>query len=116
MPFSVAKKIIDYEMSLDTDKQVVEFDLFGGEPFLEFELIKQIAEYLENGNFNKDWIIFTTTNGTLVHGEIQEWLKTKPYFIKLIAAPITAKLLLRTITATVAQATIRTFGKLKYLQ
>ena len=81
MPFSVAKKIIDYEMSLDTDKQIIEFDLFGGEPFLEFELIKQITEYLENGDFNKDWIIFTTTNGTLVHGEIQEWLKTKPHFI-----------------------------------
>lgn len=42
-------------------------------------------------------------------------MKNKKYFIKLIAAPITAKLLLRTITATVVQATIRTLDKSEYM-
>lgn len=67
-------KIIDYEMSLE-DHVDVEFNLFGGEPFLQFELIKRTYEFLVSSNYEKGWSIGLITNGTLIHGEIQEWLK-----------------------------------------
>lgn len=75
MTFETAKKIIDYEFTHNDGYDEIEFDLFGGEPFLEFELIKKITEYIKSTTYNVPYIIFSTTNGTLVHGEIQDWLK-----------------------------------------
>lgn len=44
----------------------------GGEPFLNFQLIKNVVEkYIDD-----DRVFFTcSSNGTLVHGEIKEWIK-----------------------------------------
>lgn len=78
--FETAKSIIDKEFALD-DETPIEFDLFGGEPFLAFDLIKKIDAYLVENYYKRKWILFATTNGTLVHGEIQEWLKKRPYFV-----------------------------------
>lgn len=75
MDFAIAKQIIDKEFSDTTDVDEFEFDLFGGEPFLEFDMIKQITEYICEKKQNIPCTIFATTNGTLVHGEVQEWLK-----------------------------------------
>ena len=41
MSFPIAKDIIDYEIAENPDFDGIEFDMFGGEPFLEFELIKK---------------------------------------------------------------------------
>lgn len=79
MSFEIAKEIIDKEFNV-RDGMGIEFDLFGGEPFLEFDLIKQICDYIVENYGNRRWLIFASTNGTLVHGEIQEWLKRRPYF------------------------------------
>lgn len=75
MDFDIAKSIIDKELSTLNDDEIIEFDLFGGEPFLEFNLIKTITEYVCQVKGDKKCQIFTTTNGTLVHDEVQEWLK-----------------------------------------
>lgn len=74
MDFSTAKKIIDKEFNDNTD-DIIEVDLFGGEPFLEFDLIKKITNYICDTYVNKRFQLFATTNGTLVHGEIKEWLQ-----------------------------------------
>lgn len=79
MSFEKAKQIIDYEFSVD-DRRGIEFDMFGGEPFIEFELIKRIDEYLVTNYPDRRWLLFASTNGTLVHGEIQDWLRKRPYF------------------------------------
>lgn len=53
----------------------VEIQFMGGEPFMEFSLIKEISEWIwEN---NKDYppiALFAQTNGTLAKGEIKNWL------------------------------------------
>lgn len=72
--FSTAKKIIDKEFANNRIDEF-EFDLFGGEPFLEFELIQKITEYICANKAERKCTVFATTNGTLVHGKIQEWLK-----------------------------------------
>lgn len=77
MSWDTAKRIIDneFEHAIDNDVEAFEFDLFGGEPFLEFDLVKQITEYICERKDNIPCTVFATTNGTLVHGEIQTWLK-----------------------------------------
>lgn len=75
MSFEVAKMIIDNELSMvkGTDKKII-FQLFGGEPSLEWELIKRIYEYTvakANSNFEG---FFMITNGTTLDEEKKRWL------------------------------------------
>lgn len=81
MSLSIAKKIVDKEFALDDGFDEIEFDLFGGEPFLNFGLIKEITDYIIHYPTDKKVIIFIVTNGTLVHGEIQEWLKENRKYV-----------------------------------
>ncbi len=54
----------------------------GGEPFLVYKQIKELCEWIWEQETAEPYIFFATTNGTLVHGEIQEWLlKNKHRFI-----------------------------------
>ena len=75
MSFNTAKRIIDTEVSKANGKSL-EFDFFGGEPFLEFELIKLCVEYIKFKcqTANIQYHCYATTNGTLVHGSIRQWL------------------------------------------
>lgn len=75
LDFSVAKQIIDTELKRKGNYDTIIFDLFGGEPFLEFDLIKKITEYICENKGDVPCTIFATTNGTLIHGEVQTWLK-----------------------------------------
>lgn len=74
MSFETAKRVID-EAFVDIAEYaggIVE--VFGGEPFLNFKLIRQIYEFVKEKYGQYDIIFETTTNGTVVHGEIKEWL------------------------------------------
>ena len=53
----------------------LEIHFFGGEPFAAFKRITEICDWLWSLKWPKGYICFATTNGTLVHGKIQEWLK-----------------------------------------
>lgn len=77
MSFQTAKTIIDREIAESGEFENIEFDLFGGEPFLEIDLIQKIVDYLCTKKAEKDCIAFITTNGTLVHGAIQRWLQAR---------------------------------------
>lgn len=72
----LAKKIVDKEITDRGDYEGIEFDLFGGEPFIAFDIIKELSDYIIDRCTEQEFpfVIFLTTNGTLVHGEIQEWL------------------------------------------
>ena len=59
----------------------VEIDFFGGEPFLEFQTIKETCEWVWSQRWKNKYIFFATTNGVLVQGDIKEWLRQhKKYF------------------------------------
>lgn len=82
MSFETAKNIIDHEISQLSKEDEIEFDLFGGEPLMNFKLIQQIDSYLTSKYSGINFILFITTNGTLVNGYIKEWLRErKDYFI-----------------------------------
>jgi len=74
MNIEVAKSTIEYEFKNSDDFDEIEFDLFGGEPTLYFSLIKEIVAWTFVQEFQKPYLFFLETNGTLVHGEFQDWL------------------------------------------
>ncbi len=73
IPIGRVKEIItEY---LNSHYEEVEIDFFGGEPFLEFETIRNVCEWVWSKEWKAKYVFFATTNGTLVHGEIAEWLR-----------------------------------------
>jgi uncharacterized protein len=74
MSAEVAKKAITDAFDNSDGFDEIEFDLFGGEPTIYIGLIKEIVEWTYNQSFNKPYLFFLETNGTLVHGEFKEWL------------------------------------------
>lgn len=68
------KEVISQYLN-DTKLAEVQIDFFGGEPWLKFDLIREICEWTWSKEWKNKYIFFTTTNGTLVHGEIQDWLR-----------------------------------------
>ena len=46
MDFGTAKKIIDKELTDEENYEEITIDLFGGEPFLNIDLIQQISDYM----------------------------------------------------------------------
>ena len=82
MSYATALDIISRELSEEDEYDECEIQFFGGEPFLEFEIIKEVCEYIWSCNFKKKYKCFATTNGTFVHGEIKQWLtKNKDRFV-----------------------------------
>lgn len=76
MDFDTAIRVIDEELNHSEDYDAVAVDFMGGEPFLEFELIKSVCEHYWGQENKKRIVFFTTTNGTLVKEHIKEWLRT----------------------------------------
>ena len=74
MDFDCAFGIISKELSKTDDYEFVVLDLFGGEPFLQFNLIKKLVASVRAKEWEHDYHFSVSTNGTLVHGEIQGWL------------------------------------------
>lgn len=79
-----AKRIIQEQMSsLKDDYDSVEIQFMGGEPLLEFSLIKDVSEWLWASPYaNKVMVLFAPTNGTLLTSEMKNGLQnTKIRFI-----------------------------------
>lgn len=74
MDDETALDIIEKELCKDDGVDFVAFQFFGGEPFIAFEQLKKIYDFLETRTWKKEWCGFMTTNGTLVHGEVQDWI------------------------------------------
>lgn len=75
MSFEVGKKALDFLVANSGDRKNLEVDFFGGEPLMNFEVVKQLVEYgrsLEEAN-NKKFRFTLTTNGVLLNDEILEF-------------------------------------------
>ena len=74
MSFETAKKCIDWIFSnIPKDFEGVELDFIGGEPLLEFDLIKQIFTYVKSTYPKEKCIFYATTNGTVLTDEMKKW-------------------------------------------
>lgn len=75
MPISIAKKAILNAFDTLGEHEELEIDFFGGEPFLCFEFIKEIFNWVVyEVKPTLPYIFFATTNGTLIHKHIQQWV------------------------------------------
>jgi radical SAM protein with 4Fe4S-binding SPASM domain len=73
MPREVVFNII--EKALQNSDAAVEFDFHGGEPFLKFDVMREVAEYFwKKHNPENRYVFFATTNGTLLTDDIKQWL------------------------------------------
>ena len=73
MSFETAKDILDKELNIDDGTKEVEIDLFGGEPLLEFELIKEIVNYCRSQKYSQDYIFYIITNGACLTDDMKTW-------------------------------------------
>ena len=76
MPFEVGKAAIDFLIEKSADRPIVEVDFFGGEPLMNFDVIKQIVSYARSlePKINKEFRFTITTNGTLLNDEITDYI------------------------------------------
>ena len=76
MSFEVGKKALDFLVKNSGNRVNLEVDFFGGEPLMNWEVVKQLVEYgrsLEKP-YNKKFRFTLTTNGVLLNDEIMEYL------------------------------------------
>lgn len=76
MDFSIAKRAINYFLDqAPSDKLSICF--FGGEPLLNFDLIKEVVAYTREieKKTEKKFTFSMTTNATLINDEIREFIK-----------------------------------------
>lgn len=74
MDFETAIRIIDKELASLPNGITLDVSYMGGEPFINFKLMKQIYEHYDKLGVSN--IKYTcSSNGTLVHGEIKKWIK-----------------------------------------
>ena len=75
MSLEVGKKAIDFLIQNSGNRRNLEVDFFGGEPLMNFEVVKGIVAYgrsLEE-KYNKNFRFTLTTNGMLLNDDIMEF-------------------------------------------
>ncbi len=75
MSFDVGKKALDFLMANSGGRRNLEVDFFGGEPLMNWQVVKQLVEYgrSQEESHNKRFRFTLTTNGVLLNDEIMEF-------------------------------------------
>ena len=76
MSAAVGKKAIDFVLERSGPRKNIEVDLFGGEPLMAFDAIKEIVEYAKGQEkiYEKRIRFTMTTNATLLNDEIMKYM------------------------------------------
>ncbi len=72
MSFEVGKKALDFLIANSGSRRNLEVDFFGGEPLMNFDVVKQMVEYARSieKEHNKNFRFTLTTNGLLIDDEV----------------------------------------------
>lgn len=75
MSYEVGKKALDFLIANSGARRNLEVDFFGGEPLMNWEVVKQLVEYGRSQEelHNKKFRFTLTTNGVLLNDEIMEF-------------------------------------------
>ncbi|MBO6115522.1 MAG: thioether cross-link-forming SCIFF peptide maturase [Lachnospiraceae bacterium] len=75
MSLEVGKKAIDFLIENSGNRVNLEVDFFGGEPLMNFDVVKKIVEYgrSKEKEFNKNFRFTLTTNGVLIDDDVIEF-------------------------------------------
>lgn len=81
MTLDMAKSILEPFLMKKTGRLDITF--MGGETLLAIDVIRPLIEWVENGNWNRPYRFFGSTNGTLLNAELKKWLKKYAYVFTL---------------------------------
>ena len=72
MPFEVGKRALDFLIKNSGTRHNLEVDFFGGEPLMNFDVVKKLVKYAreKEKEYNKNFRFTLTTNGILIDDEV----------------------------------------------
>lgn len=75
MPFEVGKAALDFLIANSGNRRNLEVDFFGGEPLMNFEVVKALVSYGREQEkvHHKNFRFTLTTNGVLLDDEVMEF-------------------------------------------
>lgn len=76
MTFEVGKQAFDFLIANSGTRRNLEVDFFGGEPLMNWDVVKQLVAYARSieKEHNKNFRFTLTTNGVLLDDEVNEFL------------------------------------------
>ena len=76
MSYEVGKRALDFLIANSGNRRNLEVDFFGGEPLMNFEVVKELVKYGREQEklHNKKFRFTLTTNGILLDNEVEEFL------------------------------------------
>lgn len=76
MSYEVGKQALDFLIASSGSRRNLEVDFFGGEPLMNFEVVKRLVEYGREQEklHNKKFRFTLTTNGVLLDQEVMDFL------------------------------------------
>ncbi len=79
MTFEVGKQALDFLIANSGTRRNLEVDFFGGEPLMNWEVVKQLVAYARSieKEHNKNFRFTLTTNGMLIDDEIIDFLNAE---------------------------------------
>lgn len=85
MSFKVGKRALDFLIEQSGSRKNLEVDFFGGEPLLNFDVVKQLVAYARSieKEKGKNFRFTLTTNGVLLNDEVMEWANKECYNVVL---------------------------------
>ncbi len=83
MSWDTAKKAIDFFLRRNIELPEIIIGFYGGEPLLEFDLIKKCVEYVESIVEGKKVFFNITTNGTLLTDEVVDFFVEKDFKLSI---------------------------------
>ena len=75
MSYEVGKQALDFLMEHSGSRRNLEVDFFGGEPLMNFQVVKDLVAYARSvvKEMGKNFRFTLTTNGVLVDDDVIEW-------------------------------------------
>lgn len=85
MPFETGKAAIDFLLEKSVGRENLEVDFFGGEPLMNFKVVKQIIEYARSKEkeFGKHFNFTITTNGMLLTDDKIDYINKEMFNVVL---------------------------------
>ncbi|MEG0570729.1 MAG: thioether cross-link-forming SCIFF peptide maturase [Oscillospiraceae bacterium] len=70
------KEAIDFLLKYSNGRKNIELDFFGGEPLMNFDVVKKVVEYARSKEkeYNKNFRFTITTNGVLLDDDITDFI------------------------------------------
>ena len=83
MLYETAIKAIDFYIARSKEVERLNISFYGGEPLLEYDLIKKCVAYCKNKIFDKEVIYHMTCNGTLLSADVRKFVISNKFHLTI---------------------------------